>query len=81
MNVFKFIQIVKMAVDQRFVVQRPHVFGRLQLGRRVREEEQMESERNSERLTGMQSGAIKHEHDLHLFARSHDLSPRAAMPR
>jgi hypothetical protein len=73
LNVFKFIQVVKMAVDQWFMRQRPHVFGWLRLRRIGRQEEQMESFRNRERLICMPSGAIKHRYDLLLFACSHGL--------
>lgn len=63
-----------MSVDQGFIGQRPQVLGRLQLGGIGRQEEQMKSFRNGERLTGMPSGAVEHEHDLLVFARPYSLS-------
>jgi len=63
-----------MPVDQWFIGQRPQVFGRLQLGRRGRQEEQVESFRYGEGLAGMPSGAVEHQHNLLVFVSSHGLS-------
>jgi len=62
-----------MSVDQWFIGQGPQMLGRLQLGRIRRQEEQMESFRNGERLVGMPSGTVEHQHDLLLLTRSHGL--------
>jgi len=71
LDVFEFIEIVKMSVDQWFIGQWPQVLGRLQLGRIGRQEKQMESFRNGEGFTGMPSGAVEHQHNLLLLTRSY----------
>ena len=73
LDVFEFIEIVKMAVDQGFIRQGPQMLGRLQLGRIRRQEEQVKSFRDAERLAGMPAGAIEHQHNVFLFASSYSL--------
>ena len=63
-----------MSVDQRVVGQRPQMLGRLQLGRIRRQEEQVQTFRNDERLAGMPSGTVEHQHNLLVLTRSHGLS-------
>lgn len=62
-----------MSVDQWFIGQWPQVLGRLQLGRIGRQEEQVQTFWNGERLTGMPAGAVEHQHNLLVSARSYGL--------
>ena len=50
------------------------MFDWLQLGRIDRQEEQIKSFMNGERLAGMPSGAVEYQHNLLVFVRSHGLS-------
>jgi len=69
-----------VAVGQRRVGQRPQVLSRLQLGRVGRQEEHVEVLRDAELDAAMPAGAVKHQHDLLVWTRSHLLGKGGSFP-
>ncbi len=64
LGVFEVLNAGKMAVDEHVVGERPEVFGRLQLGRIRRQEQEVDVLGDAQPLAGVPAGAVQDEDDL-----------------